>query len=362
MFSRLAILLSVCWLSAAPLYAVRVRVAPSASKIPAGGFSAAPAWAGAIGLELRSGLFNPASIDFKGSVLPSLSQVDPHSPQNQLYAEPIAHYLTQELGVDLQTFQGMPAEDKRDLLLMASQEAASAIRWDASLAMTEAVEVLFTQGGAAPSMEEVEAAAKRLREFRTKYALFLTPGQLEDVRKQHIQIQEKAAALRSEKVRSKGSDIAGRLAESEEKLRAADIGVAVTDAFTGDTAGWNETEWERLQKELNKIRQLLAAGRPLRGEVGNIKFLAGPLSGLAEIKFGTNRTHRVFFKFHPQSKKVVFLKVLAREAMNKNNGYIEDLQEFRSNDVLAARMKEPPNDIPLMKKIRSSDLDIRLDP
>jgi hypothetical protein len=337
-------------------------IAGQAAKIPAAGYAAAPAWTGAIHQELQSGLFNPTNGDFIGSVLPTLTKVDLQVQKNHQHAEPIVHYMTQELGIDLKSFQAMPPDDKRSVLLMASEEASSAIRWDASLAMAEATGVLFPPGASPSSLESVEASAKMLREFRTKYALFLQPEELKEVRKLHIQTQERAAVLRGEKVSSKGADIAGRLGDGKEKLQASDIGIAVTDGFNGDTSGWKDNDWERLERELEKIRQILASGEQQRGQIGNIKFLAGPLSGLAEIKFGANRTHRVFFKYHPKTKKVVFLKVLARESMNKNNGYIEELQAFKSNAVLEAKMKTPPADIPLMKKVTADDLDIRLDP
>lgn len=352
----------------AALLAVPVRASGVASgaalapRIPAGGYAAAsPAWVGAVHAQLTSGLFSAADPGFSGSMLPALAKTQPAEAQNHSHAQPLIYYLTRDLGLDLKTFQAMSEADKRDALLLAAQEAASSIKWDASIAITRATEALYPPGGYEDA-EAVAKAARDLREFAGKYALYLPQGTLEEIRDLHKRAEKRVRALRRVRVEAKGGEIAGRLEDGKAKLSAADIGLAVTRDFEYDTDSFTEMEWERLKREFEKVRALIAGGEPLRGEIGNVKFLAGPLSGLGEIKFGTNRTHRVFFKYHAKSRKIVFLKILAREAMNKNSGRLQDLAAYREDYVLEARMRDPSPDMPLMKKVEAADLDIRLNP
>ncbi len=345
-----------------PLRANVVSGAANAARIPAGGFAAAgPAWAGALNTHLHSKMFSAGDADIQLTVLPSVMRVDLGIPANHAQVTPIVHYITEGWGYDLKTFEGLPAKEKRDVLLLAAEEASATIQWDASLAMTAAGDALY-QPANPGDFSGLESASNHLREFRTRYAMYLDPKQLEEIRKLHDQTDARVRELRRIKTLGAGEDIAGRLKDGEAALTAAEIGYAVTSDFEGDTAGWKEQDWERLERELDKVRAIVASGEPLRGAMGNIKFLSGPLTGLGEIKFGTNRTHRVFFRYHRKTRKVVFLGVLARETMNKNSGYTDNLRPYREDAFLESAMKEPGADMPLLKKITAADLDIRLNP
>lgn len=328
------------------------QVGTTAARIPAGGFPVVgPAWAGALRTNLSSPLLAADTAELKGSVLPSLTRMDLSNETQFPQVAPLVHYLSAELGYGPQSFAALSPEERRDVLLMAADEAASAIAWDASLAMSAAQEALGANG----SFENLESADGELGRFDRQYAMYLNTHQLSDLRKLHDKTSSRVRELRRSRALGQGAEIAGRLA-------ADDIGVAVTKRFADDTAAWGGQQWKRLETELAKVRTLYAGDTQLRGEIGNIKFLAGPLSGLGEIKFGTNRTHRVFFRYHAKTKRVVFLRVLARETMNKNAGHIEELQAFREDAKLTAEMKEPSPEIPLLKKVTPADLDIRLSP
>jgi hypothetical protein len=118
------------------------------------------------------------------------------------------------------------------------------------------------------------------------------------------------------------SDAAARVRKARPEAEEG-LGLRVTRQFLDDTKFFGPQDWQRLQREIDKIGPAVDGNERLTGERGNIKFItSGELSGLSETKTGPNRTYRLIWRFDRSQGRVVLLRYVKRAKIEpESNGH-----------------------------------------
>ncbi|MBI4056337.1 MAG: hypothetical protein HY399_02185 [Elusimicrobia bacterium] len=248
-------------------------------------------------------------------------------------AEPVLHELKHSLDFTPETFMALhqksPTEAQQALLL-AIEEAIQ----------TKQARAYSWMLPTSPPTDSVE-----LENLRTVHSLYLTPenlGILERVHHQRLQ------ARRSQTLTHARNMTQGLTATTETEINpAVQVGppfsMQITKEFLGDTKGWGNEEFRKLQAEVDKthkiIETLLATKKYFSGEFGNIKFFAGgQLAGLGEIKFGQRRTHRIIFRYLPATGQLVLIRYVSRESIQAEKQAHDALEKWGDDHYLFSRL------------------------
>ncbi|MEE8425532.1 MAG: hypothetical protein V3S11_06865 [Elusimicrobiota bacterium] len=309
----------------------------------------------------------------EGSALPALMPLKPEGGAVERATDftamaPLVEQLA-VLDVDEKAFAAMTPKQRREVLLLAAEGAQDAVLEDAYQVMGGIFTVLDKgrQGAAGEeNMRLLQLEAGRLAGIQNNFGAYLPQLDPNDSDLGHPLRQiVKFRKLARERIAEHRARLIQDAGETAKALTAADIGLAVVSNFEGDSKRFGDKNWDTLEGELEKVREMVASGAKLSGEQGNIKFLTGPLRGMGEIKFrlGNSRTHRVFFRYLPGTREIVLLRVLARETLNNPLRRDQLLIPWMSDEKLLAEMYAPDAEtIPLMRELSIDDFDIRLGP
>jgi len=311
--------------------------------------AASPAWAGAVGGALNS--YSAGDLVSMApslrTTLPMLGEMNFETPGAQRSLAPVIFNIEKALEIPIEEFETMTPASKREVVAMAVEDSMRAAQAAAYDLVGEAHHAMFVAPGGTPSKDMLQ----RMERLQREYSGLLGTEAAEQLKVSYRSARQRAKELRDARVK----DMMGETADALK--RDVDPEILFTRQFSGDAKNFREGDWERLGREFSKLRGILRSDMPRKGEIGNIKFLGGPLAGIGEFKFGAGRTHRIYFRYRPEDDAVALLHYAPREHAN-NPARIYDKVQRMVEDGADADAVPPDQDIlKLMAEVEASDLD-----
>lgn len=310
--------------------------------------AASPAWSAAVGGVLSQyGAQDLASLaPSLKTTLPALGDMNFASPAAQKSLAPVIYNIEQSLSIPADEFAALPPSARKEIVAMAVEESMQAAAVAAYDLVNEAHHALYVAPGGTPSQEMLLRMERLQRDFG---------GFLEEQTGEKLKTAYRAARRRAKELeRARVGELFNETASALK--RDVDPEILFTPQFRGDAKNFREGDWERLGREFSKLREILRADTPRKGEIGNVKFLGGPLAGVGEFKFGAGRTHRIYFRYRPEDDAVALLHYAPREHANNPARVYEKVQRMIETGSDADAVPPDAQILNLMASVEERDL------
>lgn len=211
--------------------------------------------------------------------------------------------------------------------------------------VAEAHRAMYGSKGGTPG----EALIERMERVQREFGPWLGDAAREKLAGSYRDARRRLAEAKSSRLRETMGRTAAALAPGEPEL-------LFTRQFSGDAKHFREDDWRRLGREYGKLSALLRSNAPRKGEIGNVKFLGGPLAGIGEFKFGAGRTHRIYFRYRPEDDAVALLHYAPREHANNPARVYDKVRGLVESGADADAIPPSPEIRTLMAPVEESDL------
>ncbi len=312
--------------------------------------AASPAWSQAVGGVLNA--YSPAELaDMAPSLrttLPTLGGMNFESAAAQQSMAPVIFNLEKALEIPIEEFEAMSPASRKEAVAMAVEDSVQDARNAAYDLVSEAHQAMFVEQGGVPSKDML----LRMERLQREYGGYLGTLAADALRRSYQAAREREAELRRARIKEAFNETADALPTT------ADPELLFTSQFSGDAKNFREGDWERLGKEFLKLRGIIRSDMPRKGEIGNVKFLGGPLAGIGEFKFGAGRTHRIYFRYRPEDDAVALLHYAPREHANNPTRVYDKVQRMIQDGVDEAAVPPSNEILDIMASVDEGDLNV----
>jgi hypothetical protein len=309
---------------------------------------ASQGWAGAV--SAVAGTFSAGELaemrPSLRSTLPTLGEMNAASIAARRSLGPVVFNIEKALEIPIEEFKAMTPAARKQVVALALEDSIRASEEAAYDLLGEVHAAMYATPGGVPGAELL----RRLERIQREAGPLMGEAVREQLGDSYRAARLRARQAREERLREMMTETADAL------KRDVDPELLFTRQFSGDAKHFHDGDWERLGREFSKLRSILRSDIPRRGEIGNVKFLGGPLAGIGEFKFGANRTHRIYFRYRPEDDAVALLHYAPREHANNPARVYDKVRKMVAGGLDRDALPPDPEILELMASVEEADL------